>query len=668
MKKKRIKRAIIWTLLANMLILNTIPVCAAKLEVSESVDDESVSENILDFVLDVSDDVSTETVLNLDSNQDIYALIYNTKACDVYDLPSVTDSNNTVLTSLPVGQQVKIVGAVYASNQSAADTTTESIMISIETNVSGRVVKGYIDSKYIVTNDAYYNEWYQNILNEYNLADSSDSAGLTAFIESTNTDNIYYYFPTGYWDNLIRVSNAHPNWVFVPMNTGLDWNTVVAYERAGNRSLVYKTSPSGWKSDEAGDYDASTGTYISKSGANWFRASDYAVQLFLNPINYLDETHVFAFEQLTFNSSIHNASGVDAIIQNSWMYNRPLEDGSGGYYRDVFMDAANQTGVSPYHLASRVLQEQGINGSATLISGYGGVYNYFNVKASGNNEAEILANGTAFAQSQGWYTRYASIVGGARRLGENYITQGQDSLYLEKFDVEPNYFGLFEHQYMQNIQAPYTESEKVYEAYASANALGNTYVFQIPVYENMPGKGDNPLTKPTVDEKNAKPFITRLYETILDRSPDPDGMETWLYALQNGKTGADLVAGFFYSGEMQRKNLDNEAFVEYAYRAILGREADTGGKEFWTNELNLGCTRAYILSGFVGSGEFGRLCDQYGITVGTLPGLRSADKNPNQAKFITRLYHNILGRGSDEEGLYTWTDAIEKGMSVWVKK
>ena len=60
--------------------------------------------------------------------------------------------------------------------------------------------------------------------------------------------------------------------------------------------------------------------------------------------------------------------------------------GSGSkLYVDIIMDAAAQSGVSPYVLAAMILQEQGTNGGSPLISGnysgYPGYYNFFNVEA-----------------------------------------------------------------------------------------------------------------------------------------------------------------------------------------------------------------------------------------------------------------------------------------------
>ena len=581
-----------------------------------------------------------EALKKIIDKKPILALVYQTKS---YQLKTEPDNTSSIKAGLPSGTQLQILDVAWDDEN--------TVYYYIQTYVQGEAVTGYIEDAYVVSNDADFKQWKED-----ELADICDTVMLA---EGSSIDQIYNNFPKGYWNKLIELSNAHPNWIFVPFDTGLEWNDVVAAQRVGNRSLVYKTVKDDWKSKDAGDYDPATGSYIPKSGANWVRASETAVAYCLNPLNYLDEMHVFAFEQLTYNADAQNAAGVYAIIRNSWMHERTLEDGSGGLYCDVFMEIARQTGVSPYHLASRVLQEQGINGDAALISGYGGVYNYFNVKASGATEADILATGTAYAQSQGWTTRYASLLGGAQRLGENYITKGQDTLYLQKFDVESNYHGLYSHQYMQNIQAPTTESNSVYRAYSGAGAIDNGYVFKIPIYNNMPdnyGEQSYPISED---------FIVRLYQVILDREPDTEGLQHWKNEMANGKSAADLVGFFFESQEMKNRKLNDADYLDYAYRAILGREADSGGKEYWLSELKDGCTRKFVLRGFINSEEFTNLCKSYGVVKGDLSAqLAPADKNGGQTKFVVRLYRNIFNREADEGGLNHWTGKLQSGTTA----
>ena len=578
------------------------------------------------------------------SQKPIYALIYNADYYDLYDAPG---RQGGITGSAPGGTQVFI--------KDLAQGPDGDIYYLVECGIAGKTVTGYVANGNLASEDIDFCSWQEKYL--------TPVIGTRLRTEASNIESIYANFPSGYHEKLVALAKAHPNWTFVAHNTGVDWYEAATQERVGNRSLVYKTVADSWKSKDYGDYDYSTGTYIPKSGPNWFRASQEAVDYCLNPLNYLDETHIFAFEQLTYNANVHNADGVNAIIRNSWMYNTALEDGSSGYYCDVFVLVGSLTGVSPYHLASRVLQEQGTSGNAALISGYGGVYNYFNVQASGATSEEILASGTAYAQSQGWTSRYASIYGGAARLGENYITKGQDTLYLQKFDVDNSYYGMYTHQYMQNIQAPTTESASVYRAYANAGALNNNFVFKIPVYNNMPGNGDY-QSKPT-ENPTSEAFIRQIYSVILEREPDEEGLKYWVNQLKLGESAADIVGEFFNSQEMKNKNLNDREYLGYAYRAILGREPDDAGLQYWLSELQQGATRRWLLSEFVVSTEFTRLCGNYGIVRGNITGLEHADKSAGVTKFVTFIYRNVLKRDPDSGGLNYWAgEMLENGMTA----
>ena len=150
------------------------------------------------------------------------------------------------------------------------------------------------------------------------------------------------------------------------------------------------------------------------------------------------------------------------------------------------MDVAKSSGVSAYHIASRIKQEQGINGTSPLISGtysgYEGYYNFFNFSATGSTKALIYKNGLSFAKKQGWNTRVKSISGGSVKVGSNYINKGQNTLYFEKFNVV-NTSSLYFHQYMGNVTAAMTEGRNLAKGYSDKN---QAFVFKIPVYNNMP--------------------------------------------------------------------------------------------------------------------------------------------------------------------------------------
>lgn len=470
-------------------------------------------------------------------------------------------------------------------------------------------------------------------------------------------------FPESYRPGLKQIQAQHPNWVFVPLKTGLDWKSAVLNETYVNgnpasgtnrKSAIWKSGDESWKLKNA------NGSYVMLDNTgNWYIASEEGVATFMNPVNYLDEQHIFAFEQLSYNSDVHNLRGVEGIIGGTWMDKSELEDGScaGFTYAQVILQSGISSGVSPYHLASRIFQEQGFMGNSPLISGQYGVYNYYNIGAYGSTNQQVINSGVNYARNKGWTTRFKALMEGAEFIGKNYILRGQDSIYLQKFDVDYSDGSLYSHQYMQNIQAPYTEAVSTYKAYLSSGALDQNFVFEIPVYNNMPNE------KPPVDENKAKAFVTRLYNVCLGRNPDESGLDNWTGILVGRmQNGSQVAKGFVFSDEFNSKNYCNECYVKQLYRAFLGREYDEGGLEHWITLLESGQSREYVFYGFAFSDEFRGFCDEAGIEIGerkeapkygTIPTgpCSNCGKQDGVTEFIKRLYLLCLDREAEEEGL-----------------
>ena len=303
----------------------------------------------------------------------------------------------------------------------------------------------------------------------------------------------------GYMTLINELKSAHPNWTFTILYTGLDWNNVIYNETSAlhGRSLV-QNSGSGWVCPNCG-----TRAYDNGS---WYCASPATVSYYMDVRNWLTESYIFAFETLSYDSTTQTKDGVQKILSGTFMDKESITyyDTEGNEqtieksYADIIMEAAAENGVSPYHLASRVKQEQGsgnnslINGTYTYTDGNGntatdlrGYYNYFNIGASGGNTTAIIKNGLTKAKAKGWTSPELSIKGGAKFLAAEYISDYQDSLYLEKYQVD-SAGGLYNHQYMQNVSAPYSEGYSTYIAYRDLGMLNYSFNFIIPVYENMP--------------------------------------------------------------------------------------------------------------------------------------------------------------------------------------
>lgn len=164
---------------------------------------------------------------------------------------------------------------------------------------------------------------------------------------------------------------------------------------------------------------------------------------------------------------------------------------------------------------------------------------------------------------------------------------------------------------------------------------------------------------PAAEEDLTTQFVRRLYNVILLREPDPKGLEEWVQQLKSGtETGAEVTRGFVFSKEFIEKNYSNEEYIERLYNAILGRNSDPDGMAGWVSELETGFSRLHICSGFVGSVEFTELCEKYGITRGSIASTDIIDQNENLTRFVSRLYTLILQRKPDRTGLAAWVGQL----------
>lgn len=294
-------------------------------------------------------------------------------------------------------------------------------------------------------------------------------------------------FPESYVKSLAILHEQYPNWVFEPYKTGLTWDEVITNESSAGRNLIQTHRNDAMKSYADSEYNWYTNEWVIRDSSSWVTTHPDYIKYCMDPRNWLNATNIFMFESLSY-SETHNIEGVNAILNGTFM-TKEIANGDGTMlnYANAFMEIAKAVNVSPYHLASRVRQEQGVNGTSPLISGtysgYEGYYNYFNHGAYGTGNT-VYTNGLSYAKKKGWDTRYKSLYGGSELIAKNYISVGQDTLYFQKFDVISQ-GGLYNHQYMTNVEAAISESKSVAKAYTDKQQI---FVFKIPVYENMPAE------------------------------------------------------------------------------------------------------------------------------------------------------------------------------------
>lgn len=304
-------------------------------------------------------------------------------------------------------------------------------------------------------------------------------------------------FPESYKPYLRTLHEQHPKWIFTAQKLGVDWNTALKEECVVGRNLVHSSALASWKSMEKGAYDFNGGCWYGLDGS-WVAASKEIIMYYMDPRNFLNDTYIFMFENQSYDPSYQTESGVKTILADTFMsgsYNCP--DTKKKYtYSQTFMDAAKKSGVSPYHLASRCRNEQGVNGapqSLGTVKGYENYFNFFDIQAYATSTMTAAEMGCKYAKTTNptyllpWTNQYKSIVGGSIFLGTGYITKGQDTLYLQKFDMVDGGNGLYYHQYMTCVFGQANEAISLKNAY-SQDILNSAMEFKIPVYNNMPDK------------------------------------------------------------------------------------------------------------------------------------------------------------------------------------
>ena len=175
------------------------------------------------------------------------------------------------------------------------------------------------------------------------------------------------------------------------------------------------------------------------------------------------------------------------------------------------------------------------------------------------------------------------------------------------------------------------------------------------------------VTAPTDPKED---FIRRLYITCMGREADEGGLNYWLDLINSERIkGITLAGKFVFSNEFTSKNYCNEHFMRQLYKALMGREADPGGLNYWVGLLENGTTREAAVNSFASSPEYRNLCDAAGIELGPKitvlkygtqpygPCAVCGDKT-KVVQFAERMYTECMKRPADASGLAYWSKGL----------
>lgn len=440
--------------------------------------------------------------------ENVLALTAIIKTNDALNVRSGPGSNFSIVGALPNGTEVSVI------NDNVTGQTSCKKWYQIKMPDSGST-NAYVCSNYALI---YYDNNCDGITDPYQLELCNDG------------------FYKSYLPFLSELHTKYPNWLFEPINTGLKFSDVIDNEDIGSKSLIWYSSPEGYRSTEVGTYDYATDQFFrDKKETNWYRANRDTIAYYLDPRNFLNDKRIWQFERLNYSSSYHtkniilnmlgssfmpnlyetyinsvkaeeNPSVVISEIVNENLANMKDEDINivSSDYANAFLKAAMKNDISPVQMISRMIQEVGLSGGTATngkewthrgitASGY---YNFFNIGASGSTTPALDGlvcayggiNGTDTSYFKPWDSPYKAIIGGAMFLSNGYLSRGQYTSYFQKWDVSPTSTTIYSHQYMQNIAAPYSEASKSYNAYNDAGILNSSFVFAIPIYNDMDSK------------------------------------------------------------------------------------------------------------------------------------------------------------------------------------
>lgn len=418
---------------------------------------------------------------------------------DFHNAPNT--SSSSTIEELAYGTKVKVLGK-------------EGSMYKVEYN--GQI--GYLYSSYVVNLD--------------NVRLSTDVNGIEKYEDYCST-LVNEGFDESYCPYLYYMHSKHPKWVFKAdkLNITLEEASKAEESRCSLQTYNQKY----WLNGGIDECPA--------SGTCWYWVKADVIASFMDPRNGLYENKIFQFLDSDANKDIFSDEAINNLV------------GSGNLkqYIPFFKKAASVQGINVMQLISRSKLE----GNNTV--GYGpssgiytdkykvtyngktlnGFYNFYNIGAYKANGLDPQARAVAYAAgyldgnsyNRPWTTPELAIVNGAAFIAEQYVKQGQDTPYYQKFNIASyNKISDYNHQYMTSINAPIEEATSTRSTYEKANSLDLGFVFTIPVFKNMKSEAyeslnksnDSTLKAITIDGKNITNFDSIVTEYNYNASTKND--------------------------------------------------------------------------------------------------------------------------------------------------
>ncbi len=339
---------------------------------------------------------------------------------------------------------------------------------------------------------------------------------------NSNNNNGIDAFPESYQIMLKKLveDTGHSNWKFKPFYTDISWDELTSSDNENKclRNTIHQ----------------SNGSWLCPCGQQgdrgYYCASRRIVNYYLDPRNFLTETTIFQFLDLS-NQTVIPIEQIQKAVEGTYLAGSV----NGVSYAQMIYDAAQESGENALSITVKIFQELGKGNTLPgMINGkdatYPNTYNFFNYGASdgeGNTQ-----RGLAYASRAGWNTPRTALIEGAKLIANSYVKVGQNTKYTFKFDVVADAStGLYWHQYMTNIQDPTNQAKMLFDEYLNNGWLNNELTFVIPVYKDMPAYVKLPSSLTTND--GTLYFISSRYSDVAIRTGYSSGATTIEYLKRN---------------------------------------------------------------------------------------------------------------------------------------
>ncbi|HEV3082071.1 MAG TPA: DUF4214 domain-containing protein [Gemmataceae bacterium] len=191
---------------------------------------------------------------------------------------------------------------------------------------------------------------------------------------------------------------------------------------------------------------------------------------------------------------------------------------------------------------------------------------------------------------------------------------------------------------VQTLAALYQEPADFHDIVSGNNGLAAG-----PGYDPVTGLGtpQADLLVPVLAHVQAhnQQFVTQVYQSLLGRTPDPNGLASWSNLLGQGTSRTSMVAQI----EQSQEYLTDQ--VQGIYQKLLHRPADAGGLSGFTSFLQSGGTLEQVQAIIAGSDEY------FATRAGG-----------NIDAFLSALYSDALNRAIDPAGQSADEQALAGGM------